>query len=210
VPPHGDAAAARIAALQARGAAQADPVGWAYAQALARRAAGHAGATRQWLDQRLAQALDTLDARCDAATATPLTAVASDTQSPLAALLQHLQTLSQTTAPQAAEPGGEPNTAPGADELKTVQRHRSTWARLRTDQQLARSRARVPDNSGPLNSHRLVLRALQRMQDTAPAYLQHLLAHAETLLWLEQANAGSMPAADRPPRPGRAPRGSKR
>ena len=201
-PPHGDAAESRIAALQARGAAQADPVGWAYAQALARRAAGHGGATRQWLDHRLAQALDTLDARCDAAVATPsATAAAADEPAPLTALLQHLHTLSQAAAPQAADPG--------AGELKTVQRHRSTWARLRTDQQLARSRARVPDNPGPLNSHRLVLRALQRMQDTAPAYLQHLLAHAETLLWLEQANAGSAPAAAKPPRVGRPARSSK-
>jgi hypothetical protein len=206
-PPVSDAAAARLAALQARGAAQADPVGWAYAQALARRTAAHDGATRQWLDQRLAQALDTLSARCDAAAATPATPPPEPpAPAPLTALLQHLQTLSPApvpaTTPQAA--------APGAVELKTVQRHRSTWARLSADQQLARALAQVPDNPGPLNSHRLVLRALQRLQETAPAYLQQLLVHAETLLWLEQANAGSAPAAARPPRAGRPPSSSSR
>ena len=47
---------------------------------------------------------------------------------------------------------------------------------------------RLPDNAGPLNTQRLLLQALTLMHEASPAYLQHFMAHAETLLWLEAAS----------------------
>ena len=48
---------AEIAALRARGAADADPLRFRYVEALARRAAAHEGAARAVLDAKLAAAL---------------------------------------------------------------------------------------------------------------------------------------------------------
>ncbi|MCH8500142.1 MAG: DUF2894 domain-containing protein [Marinobacter sp.] len=54
-------------------------------------------------------------------------------------------------------------------------------------QLLAAIADQLPPDAGPLNSQRLFVKALQTLQDTAPAYLQHLLTQLETLQWLEQA-----------------------
>ncbi len=79
--------------------------------------------------------------------------------------------------------------APDA-ELKSLRYFRSTWSRLSLEQQLSRALAQAPDNAGPLNSHFLVLQALIRMRDIAPQYLEGFIAHAQALLWLEQAEGG--------------------
>src|SRR5690606_13067205 len=72
-------------------------------------------------------------------------------------------------------------------ELRTAQRFRSTWTRLRIDDQLSRSQRQAPENPGPLNSHLLVLRALHRLREIAPDYLEGLMAHVEALTWLDKA-----------------------
>ncbi len=41
------------------------------------------------------------------------------------------------------------------------------------------------------------------MQDIAPAYLERFMAHAETLMWLEQAKPSGMIASAKPVRPER-------
>ena len=141
--------------------------------ALARRAAGHQGEVRRVLDAKLA--------RLQAAGVTPLhatTPAATDApHSALAGLLAHIA--SQDDA---------------AGELKTLRQHRSTWTRLQLDLRVTQALAQVPDNAGPLNTQRLLNLALQLMRDAAPQYLQHLMAHAEALLWLDQA---SLPGARR-------------
>ncbi len=73
-----------------------------------------------------------------------------------------------------------------ARELKSLRYFRSTWSRLSAEQQLAQALAQAPENAGPLNSHLLVLRALQLMQEVSPDYLQRFMSYADTLLWLEQ------------------------
>jgi hypothetical protein len=98
--------------------------------------------------------------------------------------------------PDAAPPTGS---APLA-ELRTVQKFRGTWSRLRMEDQLNQSRQQGPENPGPLNSHLLVLRALQRMQELSPAYLEHYMAHANALMWLESAEL-RRPAAPATPEP---------
>jgi len=75
-----------------------------------------------------------------------------------------------------------------ARELKSLRYFRSTWSRLSAEQQLAQALAQAPENAGPLNSHLLVLRALQLMQDVSPDYLQRFMSYVDTLLWLEQAD----------------------
>lgn len=83
--------------------------------------------------------------------------------------------------------GTAPDTAAPLRELRTVQQFRATWSRLRVDEQLIRSQQQAPENPGPLNSHLLVLRALHRMRDVAPAYLDQWLAHVQALAWIDTA-----------------------
>ena len=58
--------------------------------------------------------------------------------------------------------GTLPQAAPA---LKSIQLFGGHWARLDIEQQLAQALASAPENAGPLSSHRLVLRALERMRD---------------------------------------------
>ena len=102
------------------------------------------------------------------------------------------------TAPAAPPvPSAEP-----AHELKSLRYFRRTWSALSVDRQLAQG----PENAGPLNSHRLVLRSLQLMRDVAPNYLERFMSYADALLWLEQAD-GAPPPKKAPP-PAKAARGA--
>jgi hypothetical protein len=85
-------------------------------------------------------------------------------------------------------------------ELKALSQFRSTWAGLSVERQLSHSLAQAPENPGPLNSHRLVLRTLQTLQALSPAYLQRFMAHADALLWLEQLSAAQAIATGPAPR----------
>ena len=137
-------------------------------EALARRAAAHQGAARQLLEQRQQHLSSTWRRAADAA---PAGAAHAAPPSALAELLAHIAR----------------HSAAGT-ELKTMHEHRSTWARLHIEHRLHQALQRLPDNAGPLNTQRLLLQALTLMHEASPAYLQHFMAHAETLLWLEAAS----------------------
>ncbi len=201
------------AAGQALPSSQFDPLRLHYLQALARRAALLAeGPARTLLQQRLAAAEAAYAQDFEAARAEAAAALARlQARFPQAAEALHrhwecgdfgaMRRLGEALAAPAAQTllaelvrhinrqpaGATPATAP--PELKAVRQARSTWTRLRVDRQLASSLAKLPDNPGPLNSHRLVLRCLQRLQAIAPHYLPQLLSQLDTLVWLEQASA---------------------
>lgn len=63
----GTAGDPRLAALRAQGAQRVDPTRFRYLEALARRAATHAGEVRRLLDDKLAQALTAYDAQVEQA-----------------------------------------------------------------------------------------------------------------------------------------------
>lgn len=194
---------AGIAALHERGAAHFDPVGFHFIEALSRRAARYQGEVRNVLDDRLAEALQNFSERFERAQGEaessndPLPQDGQGSQSPLAALAAYIAQASATDAGAAIEPDDElagkaPTDSPAiaAEELKSIRYFRDTWSRLSVDQQLAQAVAQAPENAGPLNSHLLMLRALQRMRDISPEYLNRFLAYADALLWLEQAECG--------------------
>lgn len=107
---------------------------------------------------------------------------------PLADLVRHIDGLNAALGQIRPQPSGATQSDTAAlAELKTVQRFRDTWTRLRVDDQLARSQEKVPENPGPLNSHLLVQRALRRMQELSPAYLGRFMAQVEALSWLDHA-----------------------
>ena len=103
--------------------------------------------------------------------------------------------------------GAAPAGAGEPADLKTVQYFRSTWTRLGDQRRMAQTQAALPDNAGPLNSQRLVHRALVLMRETSPAYLQHFMAHVDALVALDQAAASgdAAPAAKAKGRAAAAP-----
>ncbi|HRP95546.1 MAG TPA: DUF2894 domain-containing protein [Rhodocyclaceae bacterium] len=133
-----------------------------------------------------------------------------DTQgggSPLGALLAHIARHATTEGSGGvAADNGDPF-EPGG-ELKALRYFRSTWSRLSVDRQLARAFAQAPQSAGPLNSHFLVLQALRQMRDVSPEYLEQFMSYADALLWLEQADGGGRPPAQKAAV--RAERGTKR
>jgi hypothetical protein len=191
--------AARLDALRASGAAERDPVRFAYLDALARRAATQPEAIRQALAAKIGAAADDLASR---PAPSPAAIAPTDTTSPLADLLayigQHAHALPEVAS--AANPASPP---PGdlrprardsatrqrrpAPELKSVTYFRDEWSRLSTEQQLTQTLAQAPENAGPMNSQHLVLRSLQVMRDIAPDYLHGFMSYVDALIWLEHA-----------------------
>lgn len=132
--------------------------------------------------------------------------------SPLAALLAHTEQAAQAAREAAGLPVADAGRWP---ELRSAQRFRQSWERLGAQHRVQQARLSAPPNAGPLNPQRLLLQTLVRMGELSPHYLGRFMAHAETLLWLQEAQArsarparGTGPAATRPARPGSARRRS--
>ncbi|MEK8045369.1 DUF2894 domain-containing protein [Ideonella margarita] len=201
----------RISALEAAGAATADPVRWRLITAMARRAHTQPDAVQRLLAQRLHVLLNELPDPALQGVASSTVAAKplrpSSPQGPLAGLLATLAggTPVEEVAHHAALPAAHPGASapaqasraayPAANlpELKTVQLFRSTWSRLGVEQRLSQALAKVPENAGPLNTQRLLNQALTLMNQTAPGYLEHLLNQVDALLWLEQASGMAPP-----------------
>lgn len=208
-----EATSAILQAWRERGDDRLDPVGFHFIEALARRAAAHAGAARARLDERLAQLLRAYAARVAAARAAnaaealddpatpdaspaPATAAAKPARGPLAELAAYL-----------AYPG-----APGEDpdaiaaqarrdaypDLPVLDGLREIWSGLSADRQVRQSQEQVHKNAGPLNSNQLVHRALSLMRELSPGYLQQFVTYTETLAWMEQVIAATPPAKEAP------------
>lgn len=199
---------ARLDALRASGAAELDPVQFAYLDALARRAATQPEPIRQPLLVKLNALADQLAAH----PAVPLAEIPQkSTASPLADLLAYIsqQAHEQPETAQSATENASAkrnslrktaNTSAGptrqTPELKSVAYFRNTWSKLSTEQHLTQTLAQAPENAGPMNSQHLVLRSLQVMRDIAPDYLQGFMSYIDTLIWLDCADP-TKPAAGR-------------
>lgn len=206
----GGDAQATIEAWRASGVQRLDPVRFAFIEALARRAQAHQGEVRQLLDGKLAAAIQAYARRIEAAGGVPARAPGGTgaPSSPRSALARPAAAPKRPPGPLAelvrllAPAAAGPRTAP---ELKALRVFRRSWTRRNSEQQLVQSQAVLPENAGPLHSQALVLRALQLMQGLSPEYLVRFMAHAETLLWLEQAHGASLPAPRNVVRPSAPP-----
>ena len=127
--------------------------------------------------------------------------------STLAALNAHIAQASRVASDGANTAASTQQHGPWP-ELRSAQRFRQTWERLDAEVQVQQAQARAPLNAGPLNPQRLMLDTLARMGELSPHYLRRFLAHAETLLWLEQAQGQlKQPAGKgKPATPGRPKR----
>lgn len=199
---------ARLDALLANGADQADAIRYAYMAAVLRRVATQPEMTRQPLLAKLHVMADEFSTY---PTLPQEAAPQSATHSPLADLLTYIgqHALMQTAAGQPATETVTVNRnfqrnfknqtdgrRPQAPELKSVAYFRNTWSRLSTEQQLTQTLAQAPENAGPMNSQHLVLRSLEVMRDISPDYLQGFMSYIDALIWLDFADP-SRPAASR-------------
>lgn len=186
---------AALQSLRERGLQQLDPVGLHHVETLTRRLAPLQGEARRCLEALLARKLAALQSLAPVASddalavsPAPASVTAPPPAPPRRPLVELLADLQSRDGP------GEP-----PRELRTLRTHRDTWARLRDELRLAQALSSLPPNAGPLNSQRLVLRALQRMRELSPGYFHRFLAHLETLQGLEQA--GATPSASPAARP---------
>lgn len=211
---------AQLDALRAEGAAERDPVCFAYLEALIRRAAGQPEAIRRMLAAKISAAASELAGNQPAA---PALAAEPDIASPLTELLAYIgghahapaAMLQPTSENATLERKNRPKTkkSPAGPELKSVAIFRNEWSKLSTEQQLTQTLAQAPENAGPMNSQHLVLRSLERMRDTAPDYLQGFMSYIDTLIWLDHADptrpqAGRGASSEREKKPRNTQRGA--
>jgi hypothetical protein len=206
---------ARLDALRSQGAALCDPAHWRAIEAMARRWRDATDlAVRAVLAAKLHAQLSAHAARM-AVAALPLPAPVPakapigaqdgpDAGSVLAALNRYIADAQRAHRLRADGEavadrlsGDEPD---DPSEMKSLRRFRHTWAQLASEQQVAQALASGPDNAGPLNSQRLVIRTLALLRELSPDYLRRFVSQVDVLLWLDQVNqkfalASSKPAA---------------
>jgi hypothetical protein len=213
-----ESALADLDALRTLGADRCDPVQFHLLEVLARRLPAQTPAVQGVLAQRLAlrvaQVRSQAEAQVPGERAASVAAPVAQTArgGPLAQLLRELQPGAQTAgvalgpqgsghAAQAPAPLLAQDDAASLSELGSVRRFGEVWAKVSAQQQVDRALDRGPENAGPLNSHRLMLRALSLMRDLSPDYLRRFLSQVDTLLWLEQTPPDRRPVR-RTPRKG--------
>ncbi len=187
-----------LQALQAEGLHRHDPARFHYLQVLAARVPGQPVAVQEVLLQKLcAAAADySLQARLAPFAPSFVPPVEGSTAplkgSALAQLNRELRARTQENSD--ATGSGD---ARSVSEMKSVRQFAHVWSQISADRQVVDALARGPQNAGPLNSHRLVLRSLALMRTLSPQYLQHFLSQMDTLLALEQMNTRPLRSAAR-------------
>lgn len=214
-----DHPAATLEGWRSQGLDRVDPLRFHHLSVLAARLPGQPPAVQRVLVQRLAEAMvayaGACKATCQGAGFATLGAAQAQAPvpsppkpSPLAALNHELA--QRHAAGMADDVGRSPGSGWGADQpqtdLQSMRRFGEVWARMSAQQQVDRALDRGPENAGPLNSHRLMLRTLTLMRTLSPDYLRRFLSQVDALLWLEQSPVS--PGSTRAPlrKPGRSVR----
>lgn len=196
-----------LASLREAGAHHLDPARFHYLEVLERRLATQPDAVRQRLTQRLHVAVADYVQRVASAASSEgeaagarvtNTVLASAHAAPLTRLNRYIQERTQAQASHA-----DPEEGGNASDLKSVRGFSEVWIKIAADQQVVQAVHRGPDNAGPLNSHRLMLRSLTLMRSLSPDYLGRFLAQMEALLWLDQVNQQTALKDSKPKRPSR-------
>ncbi|KAB0668792.1 hypothetical protein WS98_18665 [Burkholderia territorii] len=187
----GDATRVRatLDAWREQGADRLDPVRFHRLDALEKRAAALDGDARALLDARLETLLEgfaqIVSRAGEAAVASETVQANAPARSLLGGLVEQL-----ARDAQADRRGIDP---------ELIDYFRTTWSKVRTEQQYRQSLDQVPRNAGPLNSNSLVHRSLATMRELSPEYLQQFLSYVDALAWLEDlAGGGGQPEKEAP------------
>lgn len=191
-----------LESLRADGADRHDPARFHYLEVLALRLSGQPPVVQQVLAGRLHAAVAAYAERARSISAeiprTILSAIPA-ASSPLVQLNRDLSARAQADADIARADNGA-----GLSDMKSVRQFSEVWSKISAQRQVAQALDRGPENAGPLNSHRLMLRSLSLMQSLSPEYLRRFLAQVDSLLWLEQASAKPVGSAAKPGRKSRS------
>lgn len=194
-----------LESLRAEGAHRHDPARFHYLEVLARRLPGQPAAVQQVLAGRLHAALVAYAEQARQApetmeTPSPATgkARAPMVASPLAQLNRDLSARAQADADTARAGDGA-----SLSDMKSVRQFSEVWSKISAEQQVVQALHRGPENAGPLNAHKLMLRTLSLMRALSPDYLRRFMSQMDSLLWLEQAGARAPGPTARPARKGR-------
>lgn len=187
-----------LESLRAEGLHRHDPARFHYLEVLARRMRLQPPAVQQVLQQRWNAAVAEYAGRARTDSGAAARAGAPARVAPLAQLNRDLHARTQTDATPGL--GGGAN---HRQDLKSVRRFSEVWSKISADQQVAQALVREPENAGPLNSHRLMLRSLRLMRTLSPDYTRHFLAQMDALLWLDQTKTSAAPPTARTARKSR-------
>ncbi len=191
-----------LVSLRKAGAQHFDPTRFHYLEVLSQRLPAQSGGVRCILEGKLHEGLaeygqrftqsqravgDPLGASRTVVQAVP---AATATCVPLVQLNQYIRNAKGKGTSKDANRayGGFGDAGPVGVEMDSVRRFRETWSRHHAQVQVAQAVGRAPENSGPFNSHSLVLQTLSLMRDLSPDYLRRFLSHVEALQWIAQAS----------------------
>lgn len=187
-----------LQSLRAHGADRHDPARFHFLEVMARRIPGQPAAVQQVLQGRLRAAV------IDYAACVRSAPGARQRMEPPAipAAGSALAQLNRDLDARVRSDGGIARMGVGAgvSDMKSVRQFSEVWSKISAERRVAQALENGPDNAGPLNSHKLMLRALCLMQSLSPDYLRCFLSHADSLLWLEQASVKPSRLAAKPGR----------
>ena len=191
-----------LESLRAEGAHHYDPARFHYLEVLARRLPGQHAAVQQVLASRLREAVAAYAGRRSLIVGESPCLPKSAAPAPGAALAQ----LNRELNARARADAGTELASEGASlsDLRSVRQFSEVWSKISAEQQVVQALHRGPENAGPLNSHRLMLRSLSLMQSLSPDYLRRFLSQMDSLLWLEQASAKPNSSTAKPVRKSRS------
>lgn len=81
-----------------------------------------------------------------------------------------------------------PSDSLGQYALHSFKHYQSMFERMALDRLLSRVMKEIPENAGPLNPERLVIKTFKTAQDISPVYLSSLISYYESLLTLQVIN----------------------
>lgn len=187
-----------LESLRSEGAHQHDPVRFRYLETLDRRMRLQPAAVQALLERKLHEALAAYQQ--DART---FQALPNHTQRPpadncLSQLNRDLNTRARADAHQALVDGTQ-----SMSDLRSVRQFSEVWSKISAEKQVTQALHAGPENAGPLNSHKLMLRSLNLMRTLSPDYLRHFWAQMDSLLWMERMNTGFAAPSAKPVRKAR-------
>lgn len=76
-------------------------------------------------------------------------------------------------------------------DLQSFKQYQTMFEQMALDRLLARVMKEIPENAGPLNPERLVIRSFKALQELSPDYLSSLISYYESLLTLQLLNSAA-------------------
>tara|TARA_R110001592_G_scaffold291131_1_gene560392 strand:+ start:27191 stop:27832 length:642 start_codon:yes stop_codon:yes gene_type:complete len=81
------------------------------------------------------------------------------------------------------------NSAQSCSDLQSFGEYQVMFEKMALDRLLSKVMQQIPENAGPLNPERLVVRSFKALQDISPEYLKRLISYYESLLILQAVNS---------------------